>query len=261
MAGEQVSVGRVFSRGFGVIADNPATVLGIAFLLGGIPLVIYGFFQQSLASGEMDPDQMLGYMGVTLGSVLVSLVFQAIAQGALIRATVAYANGERASFGESLSAGLAVALPLIGLSIVMALGVGLGFLLLIVPGIILYVIWSVATPALVAERIGVFDALGRSRELTRGVRWPVFGVIAIMVVGSWIVSGIFGAVVVGTTGFSASGMAELANEGPSVGWILVEGILSTVTIAVWSTVVSALYLELRTAKEGPEGQALADIFS
>ena len=45
-----------------------------------------------------------------------------------------------------------VIIPLIGLSILVAIGVVLGFVFLIVPGVILYLTWSVAAPALVEER-------------------------------------------------------------------------------------------------------------
>ena len=57
----------------------------------------------------------------------------------------------------------------------------IGFLLIIVPGLILITIWSVAAPVVVLERPGVFAALGRSRELVRGNGWQVFGVIFVLV--------------------------------------------------------------------------------
>lgn len=261
MTREEVSVGRIISRGFGVIANNPVTILGIALLLGGIPTVVFSYYQQTLITGATDTEQAIGVLVVSLGGALVSMFCQAIVQGSLVRATIAYANGEKSSFGESIGAGLARALPLIGLSIIVALGVGFGFLLLIVPGVMLYVIWSVATPALVAERIGVFDALGRSRDLTRGARWQVFGVMAILLVATWMFAGAYAAAMLGTTGFDNDGMNGLADDGPSFVWILVEGLYATATITVWSTVTAALYLELRNWKEGPADKALEDIFA
>ena len=83
---------------------------------------------------------------------MVGLVLQALVQGSLVRATLAYARGERATFGECISSSFGVVLPLIGLAIVMGLGIELGLVLLIVPGVMLFVMWSVASPALVAER-------------------------------------------------------------------------------------------------------------
>jgi uncharacterized membrane protein len=258
---DEVSVGRVISRGFSVITDNPVTVVGLSLLLGGIPTVAFSYYQQSLISGDMDPDQAVGFAFVALGSSIVSVIFQAVVQGALVRATIAHANGRRAGIGESVTEGLLALLPLIGLSIIMAIGITLGFVLLIIPGIMLYVVWSVATPALVAEGIGVFDALQRSRDLTRGARWQVFGVILILGVVSVIFSAIYSATLLGTTGFDEEAMTGLAADGFSIGWILAEGLLSTVTIMVWGTVMASLYLELRNWKDGPADQALEDIFA
>ena len=56
----------------------------------------------------------------------------------------------------------------------------IGFVLIIVPGLILITIWSVAAPVVVLERPGVFAALGRSRELVSGNGWQVFGVIFVL---------------------------------------------------------------------------------
>lgn len=70
--------------------------------------------------------------------------------------------------------------PLVAVSILFGIGVGIGFVLLIVPGLILLVIWSVVAPVTVLERPGVFAAFGRSRELVRGNGWNVFGVIVLV---------------------------------------------------------------------------------
>lgn len=259
--GAEFSLGNVFSRGIGVITDNPVTVFGIAFLLGGLPSTAFSWFQQSITGEDMDTFQQIGSVAISLASVAVIVLLQVLVLGSLTRATIAYANGARTSIGESVGAGLAVVLPLVGLSIVMGLGIMVGMLLLIIPGIILYVMWSVAAPALVAEREGVMKALGRSRELTRGARWKVFGVLAILVVGYWIVSAIVGAAMFGAFGFDVAAVAAAAEEGLPIGWLLADLLLSTVLLTVWSTIIASLYVELRTWKEGPADQALAEIFA
>jgi hypothetical protein len=256
-SGSEMSIGRVFSRGFGVIVDNPGTVIGIAFLLGALPSVIINLVEQPILASAMDRIQIIGSFGLIFASILVGLVLQALVQGSLVRATLAYARGERATLGECVRASLAVALPLVGLAILMGLAVWVGMVLFLVPGIILYVMWSVASPALVAERTGVFGAFGRSRFLTRGARWKVFGVEAILVVGYYIVIGI----VIGTL-FSAIGIARtFPTTGLPIGWVLATIITSTLVNTVWSTVQSSLYVELRNWKEGLPEQALEDIFA
>src|ERR1044071_1194130 len=75
---ETMSVGRVFSRGFGVIMHDPLTVFGIAFIVGALPSVILSFFQQQLMATRMDSDQVVGSVGLSLGSGLISVALQAL---------------------------------------------------------------------------------------------------------------------------------------------------------------------------------------
>src|SRR3546814_9355065 len=151
---ETVSIGRILSRTGAVLAANPVTMFGIAFVFGAIPAVLVSWFQVSLRTSILDRYRMMGVIAVAIVAGIVSMVFYALVQGALVRATIAHTEGRRASFGESAAAGLAVALPLIGLSILAAIGIWLGLILLIVPGIMLFCMWAVVAPALVEERTG-----------------------------------------------------------------------------------------------------------
>ena len=65
--------------------------------------------------------------------------------------------------------------------ILASIAIGLGFLLLIVPGLILLTIWSVVIPAVMVENTGVFRGFGRSQELVRGNGLNVFTVIVLTV--------------------------------------------------------------------------------
>ncbi|MFW8695946.1 hypothetical protein ACOI9Y_35795, partial [Mesorhizobium japonicum] len=58
----------------------------------------------------------------------------------------------------------------------------------------LTVLWSVSAPAVVAEKRGVFEAMQRSRDLTRGYRWHIFGLLVIYLVLSMIVGMLVGGV-------------------------------------------------------------------
>src|SRR3546814_13989713 len=111
--------------------------------------------------------------------------------------------------------------------------------------------WAVVAPALVEERTGVFGAFGRSRELTKGARWKVFGLELILLVAMWIVTLVFGLLILRTNNAEA-----LAQNAVSVGWIVGSAVLNTLIYTVWGTVQTSLYVELRTWKEGPSGKAL-----
>src|SRR5436190_13854730 len=84
------------------------------------------------------------------------------------------------SVGDLLRSVEPVLLRLMAVSILTALGVAIGFALLIIPGLILLVLWSVVAPVSVLERPGVFAAFGRSRQLVSGNGWAVFGVIVVV---------------------------------------------------------------------------------
>ena len=257
--GGGMSVGRVFSRTASVITDNPVTVFGIALVFGAIPAVLINWLEMGLRGTMTDEYSRLGYGAVVLASALVGMVLSALVQGALVRATLAHAEGGRASFAESASTGLAAALPLVGLAILMAIAVGLGFMLFIVPGVILYVMWAVASPVLVAERTGVFGAFGRSRELTKGARWKVFGVELVVVLAWWVISGVLGGLLFGLMGIK--GMQALGQHGLPISWMIGTAVVSTIVNAMWSTVQTALYVELRNWKGGYSDEALQDIFA
>ena len=255
----RMSVGRVFQRAFSAISLNPAVILGLAFLIGAVPALLMSYFAYrlglanpaALRTGAISPS---GYGAGIFLSTIITLVISALVQGALTRATVAANEGERASFGESLSSAVRVVLPLIGLSILWALGVGLGFVLLIVPGIILLMMWAVAVPALVVERRGVFAAFGRSAELTSGAKWKIFGLCLLLLVIYWILSLIVGLVGLGT--YNAANPAGLTITN-LIGSIVVGTIFNT----LWGTIQPSLYVELRQWKEGDSADSLAEVFA
>lgn len=198
---------------------------------------------------------VLALLAIALGSLFVYLFLLALLQGALVLVTLAYAQGRRATLGESLMAGVAKALPLIGLLVLMAIAIAFGFALFVVPAILLYVRWSVASPALVAEDLGVFAALRRSADLTKGARWQIFllqflSLVAILVLQS---------IVEGALEISAT--ASAARTTPTIAELVVTGVIGTVTTAAWASLQTSLYIGLRDWKDGPEESTLAEVFA
>jgi hypothetical protein len=255
----RMSVGRVFQRAFSAIALNPAVILGLALVVGALPglLMTYVFFQlgfgapRALQTGAVSTS---AFIGAAFVSGVISLIISALVQGALTRATVSANEGQRASFGQSLSAGLAVVLPLIGLSLLWGLGVGIGFVLLVVPGIILLMMWAVAVPSLVVEREGVFAAFRRSAELTKGARWKIFGLSLVLLAIYWVLSLIVGFVGLGMYKPAISTGLPIANI---IGSIIVGTLFNT----LWGTIQPSLYVELRQWKEGDSVDNLAQVFA
>ena len=255
----RMSIGRVFQRAFSAISLNPIVILGLALVIGALPglIVSFAFFRLGLTSPATIQSGAVTGRGLAVAmflSGLIMMVISALVQGALTRATVSANEGQRASFGESLSSGLQVVFPLIGLSILWALGVGIGFVLLIVPGIILLMMWSVAVPSLVVERQGVFAAFRRSSQLTKGARWKIFGLSLVLLVIYWLLSIIVTFVGLGMYGPANPAGFTIANM---IGGIIVGTIFNT----LWGTIQPSLYVELRQWKEGDSVQNLADVFA
>lgn len=126
--------------------------------------------------------------------LIVSVVFSAIAQGAAIKLASEQIEKEQADLGPSIKFAASKLLWIWALSIVVGIIVFLGFIALIIPGIILAIMYSLALPVLLIEKKGIFDSMRRSRELVSH-RWLktfatylVLGIIVI--IASVIVSAI-----------------------------------------------------------------------
>jgi len=140
--------------------------------------------------------------------------------------------------GELFRSVTPVLLPLVGLAIVAGVAIAIGFVLIIIPGLILLTIWSVAAPVMVIEHPGVFAALGRSRDLVRGYGWPVFGTIILAALIELAVN-IVAAIV-------ASGLSDAATA--VVNWIA-----ATLTAPVFALTSAVLYFALLAVKEHATG--------
>lgn len=252
------TIGNVFSRALGVMSGAAVTVFGISLLFGAIPQAIWSFFLPTLLTG-LQPGEF-GPMMTVLGlGGLVLLAFSLLTQGALVRTTIDHAEERSTSIGQAIATGVAMILPLLGLALIMMIGLAIGMLLLLVPGIILFLMWSVAAPALVDERPGVIGALRRSRELTKGYKWKIFGLFLVMIILLWVVMIVVGvgAVATGTTG-ALSGNPAVT---PSAMALFVGLVFNTLFIGFWSTMTNALFVELRHAKEGLAPDNLAEVFA
>jgi hypothetical protein len=87
------------------------------------------------------------------------------------------AEGERPSAGAVFVAGFEAFTPLFAAVLLAALGIALGFVALILPGVYLAVRWYFVPQAVVIDGARGPGALARSGELVRGLWWRTFGLI------------------------------------------------------------------------------------
>ena len=124
---------------------------------------------------------LLGWFGAFVGA-LIALAGVFWIQGALVIAIDDVRDGRvDLSIRETLNRVLPRLNTLTLAGLLAAVGITIGFLLLIVPGLILITLWLLIVPAIMLENCGVFESFGRSRQLVSGHGWSVFGVIVITV--------------------------------------------------------------------------------
>jgi hypothetical protein len=124
---------------------------------------------------------VLGWVGALIGALLGIVGFFWL-QGALVEAVRDVRDGKRdLSIGETFSRVQPRLPALIPAGLLAGLGIIVGLILLIVPGLFLLTIWSMIVPVIVLEGRSAGESFGRSRELVRGNGWNVFGVIVITV--------------------------------------------------------------------------------
>lgn len=243
-------LGRVIGRTFSTIKANWVAFFVAAALFVGIPSALMAYGQVELATGDPSAASVLVMI---LGWALY-LIGAYVVQGMVVKGAINSFNDKKTSFGDALSAGVKVFLPLLGLAIVAGIATGFAYILLIVPGVMLTIIWSVSAPAIVAEKRGVFEAMQRSRDLTRGYRWHIFGLLVIYLVLSMIVGMLVGGVNLAAGGtFSGGAPSSIVN-------MISNALTNTLTSVVASAGVAALYYELRAIKEGAGPEQLASVF-
>jgi len=162
-------VGEAISRGWNLYWQNVGQLLVITLVVIGIDIVV-GIIRAAAGSGILA--LLLGVV-----SYLVSLVLGL----GIARAALAVAEGRRPEVGMLfITDGWG---PVIGAGILFGIGVGIGLVLLIVPGVILLIMWYFYAYVIADDpTTGPTDALRRSADITRGHRWPLLG-FALLLLG------------------------------------------------------------------------------
>ena len=209
---EHLDIGRVLNNTFGVIMRHPVIFIGLSFLIVALPQAVVQL-ATGASTASSDPDAMMAMfsspsmVAAAAGGWLLVMILSVLLQATFIIGTVKDLNGQ--------------------------------------PGLILALMWIVASPVMMAEDKGIIDSLKRSAELTKGSkRW-----IVLLFVVYIILSSILGML-----------MIPFVFAGP-VAIMLVGLVVNTLTGAIQGTGIAAVYVDLRIVKEGGNTDALADVFA
>lgn len=142
-----------------------------------LPIALVIFLVLSVVSVVLG--LLFGVFGVFLAFV-ASLVGIFWLQGALTLAVQDVRDGRAdLSIGETISRVGPYVGTLLAAGVLAGLGIVIGLVFLIAPGLLLATWWALIVPVIVLEHKGVFDSFGRSRELVSGHGWQVLGVIVL----------------------------------------------------------------------------------
>jgi hypothetical protein len=253
------SAGSVLGRAIGVTGKNFLTFFLIALIVMG-PVVA---LQRLIGVGEPvssvagEPKSSRSGRGEAksaderpdvkkeLAGMVLNFVGQSILGGAFAFGVFQSLRGGRAGVGECLSRAFGRVVPIFGVSLVYGVAVGLGSLLLLVPGIMIACAWYLSVPITTVERLGVGASLRRSGELTRGYRWSIFGMFLLVTLLGVVITLVLAGV--------------LTALGPIIA-LLGMGIVA-VFVALYAGTLSAVcYHDLRLVKEGASTEELLRVF-
>lgn len=217
---DRIAVGAVIRRVFAIYAERASLLIPVA-------AVVF------LIAGVLDTLLRKGSGGLSLLSLPVSVVSNAVVIGIVVALVADIQDGHGDAGVKTLLTSIKPVLgQLMLVGFVDALAVGIGLVLLVVPGLILLTIWAVFEPVIVLERPPGFQALGRSRDLVRGNGWRVFRVVLILVV-------FVGVLVLGIT------FADRST--PTLVHLVVLVVLDTLTIPISALASAVLYFDLCAA--------------
>jgi hypothetical protein len=250
-------LGDVFNKSFSVFGRH-FVVFVILAAIANVPYYLFGLFAA--------PGRTIIFNPWALLVMPVGFICNMIATGTITYGVVQDLRGGAVSIGEAIAIAAGRFLRMIGV----ALSVGILMVLMFLPPIIASaalgggfvggiatMVWAavfyciitcmffVAAPVCVAERAGVIASLSRSRFLTKGHRWQIFGAFILIFVLALIVV----AVAAGAVVMMGAGGATIVTYG-------VQGVFG----AFGSVMAAVFYYQLRVAKEGIDLAKIASVF-
>ena len=233
-----------FSQLGGTLLQALATVLLSGLIVVAVSRSVLGRVASSKEVWERTKSKFLPLIGLNIITSIISGLMMIIGIAVffvLLAGVASTAKTERELFQD-------LGIMLVGLLILMVISALVSYYLSIK--------FSVASPAMVLENLGVFAAIGRSWSLTRGNFRRLFGINILTAIITSMVAGIFGGiagalsaifVVVG----SSSPEDMLASLNTTYILAMVMSTIAQLLILPFTSSVNALlYIDLRMRKEG-----------
>ncbi|GAB2850038.1 hypothetical protein [Lentzea nigeriaca] len=266
-----LAVGEIVDGAVTTMRRYPKLIIGAAAVVAAVTqivglLVQLPFLDDVVNVATMDPntvtqeqalEQFTGALaGIITGGLLsvVLVLFGTVFLSGFVTVIVGHAVlGRPVTFAQAWEEFKPRLLPLLGATLLSGLLITVGLVLCIAPGVWVWVLFALVTPALVLERCGVGAAFGRSKNLVNGAWWRTFGILLLAAVISWVISWII-SLPFGLAGAVSSGLSGDPTAALSAGSLVLSTIgaiiASTITLPFTSAVTVLVYVDRRMRAEG-----------
>ena len=238
-----LSLGEVLDASFALYRSRFATLLLIAVACRLIPILLAVYLEVS--------EVTLAQIWVRLGASLISLVLVAIGVAASTFVVSDAYLGRETTVQSAFSRAMPRIWTLLGVSILTSLAVGIGFVLLIVPGLILLAGFLLSPVVAVIESTPKStEAMSRSWQLSRGYKGKL---LLTMLVAFLLL--LVPSITLGAVGGLASGVSP--DQPMGLAFFVVSLVLQVFVYPFVYVVQTVLYYDLRVRKEGFDLEVLA----
>ncbi len=195
---EQRDFGQKFNAVFTFVQQNLKPLFKcVLFMVGPLVLVggiFYGIFYTKVMTASVMGSSLDEFSN--LSNTLLSYLFLGAAslwlQIVVLTYMAEYLSGNRTITPATVwNRAKGKIGSVIGAAFVMGIMIMIGFILLLVPGVYLAIVLSLAIPVLIFEDKVVFDAIGRCFSLIQGKWWSTFGILSVIGIISGVASSIF----------------------------------------------------------------------
>lgn len=173
----EMSFGEILDTGFQLLRNHFSLLVGMSLVLYAPVAVLSILMATSTQTGEA-PSLAVAIFGM-LPLGLAILIVAPIVSAANTYAIGKLYLGERVEFRDAWQTAVSLMLPLVGTSLLSMFAVGVGLLLLIVPGIYLMLAFILLWQVMVLERVFGVASLRRSHELMKGNKGRALGILFI----------------------------------------------------------------------------------
>jgi len=247
-----LGVGGIVSDSFSILFRNFILVMILALVPTLLGIVIGGLLGGwNYAVGDYAAE--IGN-GINYAAIALNFIIQMVVYGIATALLVQLAYDSKLNRGitpqKYIGPAFAAAIPIAVLGLVIGILAGIGFMALIIPGLWIYAVFSMTSPSIVIEKVG-YRGMGRSKNLTKGYRWPILGVIIIISICAALVGGAVGFALVALMG---GGSISIPLN------IAVNSIAGAFGTGLGGIAIALTYARLREIKEGVSVDEIASVF-